>query len=257
MIKRFNRFELKYVVTTAQADAVRSDLLLHMQTDPHGSATGGYFIESLYYDTPDLAFLRAKQEGIKFRRKLRIRRYGSADPDAPVFVEIKQRINRTTQKRRLDVGLADAYALCEGARPTSPLDDADAAVAGEVVFLVEALRLRPVCLIGYRREAFVGGRYEPGLRVTFDDALWASPAADGLAGDAPRHALLSPDRRVLEVKANNAVPVWLAGLLARHGCHLDRYSKYGRGAERLLEAGLVSAPAHAPSGLSTSGRSHG
>ena len=241
MIKRFNRFELKYIVTAAQADAFKRDLLAHMSPDSHGTADGTYDITSLYYDTVDLAFMRAKREGIKFRRKLRIRRYG-AGVARPVFVEIKQRINRTTQKRRLgELALDEAFALCAGRCDREFTEEADAAVAGEVLFLAQGLALQPTCVIGYRRTAFVGGAYETGLRVTFDCALWAAPAHFGLDPVMPQYPLAPDTVQIMEVKANDAVPLWLANALARHQCPLRRYSKYCAGAARLGELELLPA----------------
>ncbi len=237
MIKRFNRFELKYLATASQAAALKEDLLLRMRLDDHGAADGGYAITSLYYDSPDLVCMRAKFEGIKFRRKLRIRRYDESD-GGTVFVEIKQRINRTTQKRRLVLPLEQAYALCAGQSPAREMDAADTAAAEEVCFLVKALSLQPTCLIGYRREALVGGPYEPGLRVTFDHSIWAA-ADQRLDSAATRHQLLPPSFKVLEVKANDAVPLWLANALARHQCELRRYSKYCIGATKLGQLELL------------------
>lgn len=238
MIKRFNRFELKYLVTAEQHEAIARDLRAHMRLDEHGPS-GSYAITSLYYDTADLAFMRAKIEGIKFRRKLRIRRYGEGDEE-PVFVEIKQRINRTTQKRRVALSLADAYALCEGRFSGQFSDEKDAQAADEMLFLARGLALRPTCLIGYQRQAFVGGDYEPGLRLTFDTMLWTATPGDGLCADVQRHSLTPPSFMVMEVKANEAVPLWMANLLARHQCSLQRYSKYCAGVARLMEMGLLS-----------------
>jgi hypothetical protein len=234
MIKRFNRFELKYLVTAAQCDALKRDILHHMKPDENGTAAGSYPIVSLYYDSADLACMRAKLEGIKFRRKLRIRRYG-IEEQAPVFVEIKQRINRTTQKRRMVLPLAEAYDLCAGRFDHTVANADDAAVADEILFLVRALALQPTCLIGYQRDALVGGPYDPGLRVTFDHSLWTAQASDGLSTSAVRHSLAPPTFMIMEVKANEAVPLWLANILARHQCPLWRYSKYCAGAARLTE----------------------
>ncbi len=240
MIKRFNRFELKYVVTAAQSEALKKDLLAYVKPDRNATEEGSYAVTSLYYDTADLAFMRAKREGIKFRRKLRIRRYG-ADEQAPVFVEIKQRINRTTQKRRLPLSLSEAYTLCSGEIDKAIADPADAAVADEVLFLVQGLALQPTCAIGYQRTAFVGDSYAAGLRVTFDHALWTATANSGLSASAPRYALVSPTTLIMEVKANDAIPLWVANTLARHQCALQRYSKYCAGAARLGELELLSA----------------
>lgn len=239
-MKRFNRFELKYLVTADQAAAVRQDLTAHMTQDSHGQS-GSYAVTSLYYDTADLAFLRAKQEGIKYRRKLRVRRYAS-DPTSPVWVEIKQRINRTTQKRRLALPEAQALRLCAGDRPQDIDDPSDDEAAQEVEFLVGSLGLQPTCVIGYRREAWVGGNYEPGLRVTFDRDLWTTPAAEGLEPTGRRQSLIPPIGIVMEVKANERVPLWLATLLARHQCPLRRYSKYCNGVARLAELSLLCVP---------------
>ena len=238
MLKRFNRFELKYVITADQHEAIARDLLVHMEPDAHGPK-GAYAITSMYYDTADLAFMRAKIEGIKFRRKLRIRRYGN-DPGQPVFVEIKQRINRTTQKRRIPLGLADAYDLCADLFDREILDESDATVADEVLFLVRAMALQPICLIGYQRQAMIGGYYEPGLRVTFDHSLWTALPTNGLSTEVTRHSMIMPTFMVMEVKANEAVPMWLANLLARHHCDVRRYSKYCAGVARLDELGLLS-----------------
>ncbi len=249
-MKRFNRFELKYSITAAQWEAVKRDLADHMLADGNSADDGFYDIASLYYDTPDLAFMRSKREGIKFRRKLRIRHYGTSegavDDEQPVFIEIKQRINRTTQKRRLTLPLHAACALCDGHLEETIDDPTDSQAAEEVLFLARSLDLRPTCLVGYRREAFVGSRYEPGLRVTFDNSLWAAQPEGGLSLAGTRHAIVPPQAFLMEVKTNNAVPVWLASMLARHRCTLIRYSKYCAAVARLDQLELLALPGVTP-----------
>jgi hypothetical protein len=64
----------------------------------------------------DLRFYWEKIEGLRFRRKLRIRHYGdrsTIDDDITVFVEIKQRVNRVTQKRRVALPYRLARTLCD------------------------------------------------------------------------------------------------------------------------------------------------
>jgi hypothetical protein len=77
-------------------------------------------------------------------------------------VEIKQRINRTVQKRRLVLPLAQAEALCRAHEPPSELDALDAAVASEVHYMVRAQQLRPAAIVSYRRQAFVAERFDTG-----------------------------------------------------------------------------------------------
>jgi SPX domain protein involved in polyphosphate accumulation len=241
MIRRFNRYELKYLLPSALRDALLPEIRERMQPDPEAGTSGMYRITSLYYDTTDLACYRAKLEGVKYRRKLRIRRYGVGGSNVPVMVEIKQRINRTVQKRRARMALKDALALCSGTPAFTRSDSLDREVVEEVQFLVRTLGLVPACLVGYERRPFVGGAYDPGLRITFDEVLWGAPPDGALDVPERRRSLMPPGWLVLEVKANDRVPLWCSNLLARHGCQLSRYSKYCVTVARLLATGAPVA----------------
>jgi SPX domain protein involved in polyphosphate accumulation len=114
-IRRFNRFELKYLITLREAERFKTALRAYLIDDEHGSGNGSYALTSLYYDSPDFRCYWEKVDGIKFRRKLRIRRYETEAPltaDTPVFIEIKQRLDRVTQKRRVILPYRDALLLC-------------------------------------------------------------------------------------------------------------------------------------------------
>lgn len=235
MIRRFNRFELKYVLHVSRRDALIDELGDSLHRDAHALGDGTYKVTSLYYDSPSLACFWAKLEGIKYRRKVRVRIYDTfADlADSVAMVEIKQRINRTVQKRRLVTTLDAAYALCDQGDRTTWDDTRDAAVAAEVEFLRRSLHLRPTCVITYQRRALVGGAYDPGLRVTFDMDLACRPPDRRLGTGVPTHRFFSPEFCIMEVKVNDAIPIWLSRLLARHGCDLRRISKYCAGVAQL------------------------
>jgi SPX domain protein involved in polyphosphate accumulation len=229
-IKRFNRYELKYILPTAQCDAIIEDLAAFTTPDVHGVA-GAYSLVSLYYDSPQLDCYWAKIEGLRFRRKVRVRIYSEPDIErtARAMVEIKQRINRTVQKRRLELPLPLAEQLCAGTLDLTDLTDLspdDHEVASEVRYLVDALDLRPTAITAYQRRAFMGNRYDSGLRITFDTQLCGRMHALRVNEDANNHVIAPPDVCVMEVKANDAVPDWVTSLLARHECQLQRVSKY-------------------------------
>lgn len=234
MIRRFNRYELKYKISAATRDALLPVMLGYMRPDKEGD-NGMYDVSSLYHDSADLTCYRAKLDGVNYRRKLRIRSYGLVEPgtNPKVMVEIKQRINRTTQKRRLALPLSDAYALCDGDLGYTLSDALDQATAEEIMFLVGSLQLSPKCVISYRRRALMGSQYEPGLRVTFDEHLRVSDASHGLTRGAEQRLFLPPDRFILEVKTNDVMPLWITRLLAAHSVNVVRYSKYCAGMEQL------------------------
>lgn len=229
MIRRFNRYELKYVVDASSHASLVADLRNFLVPDPHAGASGVYSVTSLYYDSPDLEAYHSKIEGLRFRRKLRLRVY---PPDGDVrrvtegHVEIKQRMNRTVQKRRLVLPLREAEALCRGDEPERSLDPLDAEVASEVRYMVRAQRLRPTCIVSYLRQAFVAERFDSGMRVTFDSNLRGRMTALEIDRRGTNHFFLRPDRLVLEVKVNERIPHFMVALLARHECVLTRLSKY-------------------------------
>jgi len=228
MIRRFNRYELKYVVHATAYRALVEDLKHFMVPDPYGDVDGFYRVTSLYYDSPDYQFYRSKVEGLKYRRKLRLRIYPGTDISKVTkgFCEIKQRINRTVQKRRLTLPLDDAVSLCSGTFDASALDELDAAAASEMLYMVRAANLRPSCIVSYRRQAFMGGRFEAGMRLTFDMQLQGRMQSLTVNEESPNHYFIPPDWFIMEVKVNERVPVWVTSLLAKHECQTQRVSKY-------------------------------
>jgi SPX domain protein involved in polyphosphate accumulation len=233
MIRRFNRYELKYVIHVFQKKALVEDLRHFVELDSHGDVRGRYPVTSLYYDSPGFDFYRSKVDGIRFRRKVRLRVYPAGGPGAVTdgMVEIKQRINRTVQKRRVRLPLDRAYELCEGDLEVDSFSGLDRETASEVQYIVRTMQLRPVCVISYHRQAFVGSRYEPGLRITFDTSLKSRTHGLRVEEKAVNHYFLSPSWCILEVKVNDFIPTWVNALLAKHGCMLQRVSKYCAGLE--------------------------
>jgi hypothetical protein len=230
MVRRFNRYELKYVIPVQRSAAIMKDLEGFVVPDPHGG-TEGYRLVSLYYDSPGLDFFWAKIDGLRFRRKLRVRIYPASEIERTprAMVEIKQRTNRTVQKRRIELPLEAAEGLAGGLvglRDLGSLDDLDQEVASEVLYLVSAMHLAPSAITAYRRIAYVGSRYESGLRITFDLDLRGRTHALRVNADVDNLPLLSPEWCVLEIKSDDTVPDWVTSLLARHRCQMQRVSKY-------------------------------
>jgi SPX domain protein involved in polyphosphate accumulation len=224
----FNRFELKYLVPVEQAAEIRDELAERMDRDLH-SPIGGYGVWSLYYDTPQLRFYWEKIEGLKFRRKLRIRHYGNLDQvtdDSPVCVEIKQRVNRVTQKRRITLPYGTARRLCDG-REMVDHSAKEGAFIQEVLELIVRLNLQPTAITGYQREALVGRDADTGLRVTFDRRVRGRDRDFHFGIQTPENRFtIPPHLSVMEIKVNERTPHWITDLAARRNLNLVRISKY-------------------------------
>ncbi len=223
--RTFNRYEYKYIVHHARQKAFIEAIEPYTRPDPNSDHDWGYSVFSVYWDSASLALFWEKVEGIKYRRKLRFRAY---EPNGSVYVEIKQRVDRTIQKRRtrLPVGLMQE-TFGWGCEPGGAAEPADP-VAAEALLLQQTYRLRPRAGIRYRRKAFFG-RYEPDLRITFDTRVQYSTL--GLERyrvfDTGKY-LVDPRLSIMEVKFNNRVPEWLTRLIHVYELKLVRLSKYCR-----------------------------
>jgi len=243
----FNRYEIKYLVDVAEAAELREEIEQRLDRDRH-SGDAGYGIWSVYYDTRQLRFYWEKIEGLKFRRKLRVRHYGdrfSVRDDTPVYVEIKQRVNRVTQKRRVRLPYRDALRLCDGRRLVGH-EPAQRAFLEEVLDLVVRLDLRAVAMTGYQRHAYVGRGAEVGLRVTFDHRIRGRDRDFHLGADAQNRLIVPARKAIMEVKANERVPYWLTDLTARRNLQVVRVSKYCQSVEAhgLAPRSIFHVPDH-------------
>jgi SPX domain protein involved in polyphosphate accumulation len=236
VIRRFNRFELKYILPVSQCARIIDDLKQQIPWDSHGGEAG-YGVVSLYYDSPQLDCFWAKIEGIKYRRKVRLRIYPGEDITQVTTgsIEIKQRINKTVQKRRLELPLEQAELLCAGRLSLDGLDPLDAQVANEVTYLSRIMDLRPSAITAYWRHAFEGKDENVGVRVTFDTRVASRIHALRVSEPAVNRLILPADYAIMELKADDRVPEWATSLLARHDCQLNRVSKYCAGVAQLRD----------------------
>ncbi len=229
-LHQFNRYEIKYLIPQDRLPSLRAFLEARMGRDPHQSTPTR--ITSLYYDTRSLRFYWEKIEGVRFRRKLRIRMYGppeSIDEDTTAFVEIKQRVNRVTQKRRISLPYRDARVLCDGRE--EPLGHGRPGFVGEVLTLCRTLDLHPTAITTYFRDGYIGRESDLGLRVTLDHRISGRDRDFYLGARATNHFIIPPEFAVVEVKANDRVPTWFTDVSAEMNLTPVRISKYCKAVE--------------------------
>ena len=237
-ITRFDRRELKFVVHAQQAAIIRAAVAARLLPDPHAGPDGRYPIISIYLDNAERAIYVNNLLGLPSRRKVRIRIYGQAGdhPEGLSFVEIKHKYTGRTSKRRIALTIKEALDLTRGRPLARRLTGMDAIVLEEVQRLIVDKGLRPICVMRYDREAWMGQGGEADLRLTFDTGLRARARAfyQAVPDDNDFDVDLVPDdQRVLEVKVDHAVPFWLAQLLGGLGCQPRSFSKYQTAVESL------------------------
>ena len=83
----FRRYELKYLLTPSQKEALLSGMAPYMRLDKYGRTT----IRNLYFDNDSYRLIRRSIEKPLYKEKLRIRSYQKANSDSTVFVELKKK----------------------------------------------------------------------------------------------------------------------------------------------------------------------
>ena len=224
-ISVMKRYELKYLLSGAQTDTLRRRLEGHMEVDAFGLTT----IASLYYDTPDRRLIRASVEKPEFKEKLRLRSYGPATEDSPVFLELKRKYDGVVYKRRVQTTIPQADAFLAGTGGIGP----EGQIKKELAYFRDFYRtLEPACLIIYDRTAY----FEPhgDLRLTIDQRPRYRMEALTLTGSMDGIPLLGSGWTILEVKVQQALPLWLSAILSEGKIYKSSFSKYGEAYRREL-----------------------
>ncbi len=217
-ITTFHRFEKKYLLTPRAYGRLRQKLAPETAEDAYGR----YTIASVYFDTDAFDIIRSSVQESVFKEKLRLRWYGDTAPVDSLFVELKRKYRGMVYKRRVPIDADGAARLLRA----DPLPHAQGQIYKEVEWFIARNRPVPKLLLAYDREALHGRRDET-LRITFDHNIrWRE--ADGAVLSGCRGTPLLPEDRVLmEIKAAQTLPKWLADLLAAEKIYPSSFSKYG------------------------------
>lgn len=109
----FKRYELKYLLTAQQKEAVWEAMEPYMKLDEYGRTT----IRNIYYDTPNYRLIRRSLEQPAYKEKLRVRSYQRVWPDDKVFVELKKKYDSVVYKRRLTMSEGEVMRCMESGEP--------------------------------------------------------------------------------------------------------------------------------------------
>lgn len=221
------RYELKYILNRKQTEFLKEKMADYMKLDQYGRTS----IASLYYDTPDYRLIRTSVEKPLFKEKIRLRSYGLATRQSPVFLELKRKAYGIVYKRRVQstIPLVEKFFAGSG----------DVCAPGQINREITYFRdyysqLVPACMIIYDREAY----FQPDgdLRITIDfhpryrsDFLDLTVSMDG------EPLLSSEDSAILEIKVQQAEPLWLTAILDQGEIRKTSISKYGTAYRKQIE----------------------
>ncbi|MBQ8769237.1 MAG: polyphosphate polymerase domain-containing protein [Oscillospiraceae bacterium] len=222
----FKRYELKYMLTLEQKSKVLAAMAPYMKLDKYGRTT----IRNLYFDTESFLLIRRSIEKPAYKEKLRIRSYGRAEEDSPVFVELKKKYGHVVYKRRISLPYAQSMAWLSGEKHP----DKHTQIANEIdYFLEHYATLHPTVFLSYEREAYYA-KDGSDLRVTFDDTILCRQEDLSLASEVYGTPILPKGKVLMEIKCSGGIPLWMTQVLSKEKIYKTSFSKYGTAYQTMI-----------------------
>ncbi len=252
--KFFNRVEKKYIIDKEQQSYLQKIFETHLQKSRYFESE----VYNVYFDTDNYDLIIQSIDHPLFKGKLRARSYGGFDK---VFLEIKTKIlgeayrydylidedadadNNVGYKRRVLITHKDFNELVKGKTTTQVLakrnieEKTDLQIAKEIDYLISYYNLRPKILLYYKRKSYED---ESGLRITFDTNLKYRNTKLKFSKNPKDKFLFSDEKNIImEIKAGNAMPIWLSRLLSAEHIYPEQFSKIGKIYEQLRKENYV------------------
>lgn len=231
---QLQRWELKYVIPEETALGVRDFVRPYLELDEYGVGRPNlsYTIHNLYLDSDDLAIYWGTINGNKNRYKLRLRFYED-NPTAPIFFEIKRRMNEAILKQRGGVKRHAVESVLAGQLPGP-----DELVSGDgrqlvavqnFVRLMNEDRAAPTAHVRYEREAWISP-FDNSVRVTMDRHVMISPEFQmRFTAEMDGPTCVFGSWVILELKFSGRFPDWFKELVRVFGLRQGSASKYADG----------------------------
>lgn len=212
--KLFKRVETKYVLNKKEQEEFMRRIQSYVQEDKYFKSTIG----NLYFDNNNNDLIINSLEKPIFREKVRLRTYGVPNE---VFLEIKNKYDGVVRKRRIKLSLDDYYRFLE-----TPSNKIDNQILKEIKYYIDYYKLYPKIYIGYDRVSYQGIS-DNTLRITFDSNLRSRRNNLKLECGSEGEKYFSDDYYIMEIKAKDALPIWLVNILSDLKIYPQSFSKYG------------------------------
>jgi len=233
------RHEAKYIVDPTLIPEIRKFIAPFCARDPNGRGEfPEYTVNTIQLDSADLSLHYAKEVESKNRFKLRLRTYGEGG--AAVFSEIKRKLGTNIIKSRAMIPWeyfgSDLFTDPRRYVPFRSMKEQMNYL--DFMRLVRSLQARPVLIVRYRRESYIGEN-DHYARITFDRRIrylmtkrwdfsdmkggaWRTiDTATGLRSHFPGF--------ILECKTQNDAPLWMIELVKEFSLTRVGFCKYSTG----------------------------
>ena len=236
-IQSFSRYEFKFLLNKKKAKLIENESQHFMKFDENANKKNDYryFVRSLYFDNIDSANFYEKVDGMKIRKKYRLRTYSKINSSSNlIFLEMKGRTNQRTYKKRTLINSTDLHIFFNKNKYLNLLNiyGKDNLVINNFLFDTYRKNIFPRVLIDYKRRPYIN---QNGLnfRLTFDSDI-VSSKSNKLFDE--KNILSWEECRagytILEVKFERSITPWFHRIIQNYNLERLSISKFVIGIEQ-------------------------
>jgi len=229
----FQRFEFKYLITFDQLHKIKSFLKRYVELDKYAQQTrsGFYEVISLYFDSPKFYYYQEKVDGVKKRKKIRLRTYRVNGQFIDyAFFEIKRKHDAIILKDRFLLSKNEYFdAVQNNLKPINNDDKNKNNIVEEYLWEKNQRLISPKVLVAYSREPYLG-KFNKNFRVTFDYHIKSKAGASLYEYNSDLDNVLD-EGAIMEIKFNGRLPHYIQKIIDKYDLQRIAYSKYCQGVE--------------------------
>lgn len=227
-ILSFKRKERKFLLSRSQMEKIIPIILQHMDYDKFCENGKWYLIRNIYLDTEDNHLIRLSVMKPYYKEKMRIRKYGFYnDGKDEYFLEIKKKVSDIVTKRRIKLSKIELDLFLENRIIPNKNTYVENQVLKEFNYFLSYRNVHKSLFLSYERLAFVG-KEDKSLRLTFDMNLLARRNNLNIdIYEENMEKIIDSDQIIMEIKANNSMPLWIVEMLSKNNIYRRSFSKYG------------------------------
>ena len=224
------RYEFKYLLNKKISDQIEKEARNFMIYDGHVNKEldNKYFVRSLYFENNFSSNFYEKADGMKIRKKYRLRTYSNFfDPKVPIFFEVKGRTSERTYKRRMNIKNKYLNSFLSKSQNFNLLNlYPNNGMIRNFIFDSFRKNLKPRILVDYKRRPYINkfGLY---FRLTFDTNLLSSKTNNLFSNDKYSSWLeCKAGYTILEVKFDRSIPAWFHRIIQCYNLKRESISKF-------------------------------
>lgn len=211
-----DRFEIKYLLNKGDYNLLINKINDYLVKDKYFKET----IYNIYFDSDDYYLINRSLEKPIYKEKIRIRSYDKTNDSTSIFLEIKKKYIKNSNKRRVVISYKDYLDYIN----YGIIPKCDKQIMNEIDYYFKRYKLKPKIKILYDRLAY-SLKGDDTFRITFDTNIRYSNENMDFNNDD--NTLFMSDY-IMEIKTFSGIPLWLNKILNSLNIYPTSYSKVGK-----------------------------